>query len=65
MVDVSRVVWKKSTRSGTNGCVEVAFLGAQVAVRDSKDREGPMLFFTPAEWDAFIDGVRHGELGLP
>jgi hypothetical protein len=65
MVDVSRAVWKKSTRSGSNGCVEVALLGSQVVVRDSKDREGPMLFFTPAEWDAFVGGVRDGELGRP
>jgi hypothetical protein len=35
-----------------------------VAVRDSKDREGSVLTFTPAEWAAFTDGVRDGEFDL-
>lgn len=37
-----------------------------VAVRDSKlgDRS-PLLFFTPHEWKAFIQGVKQGEFDLP
>lgn len=57
--------WKKSKLSGPNGCVEVAFVGDRVAVRDSKDRHGPILKFTPTEWKAFIGGVRDGEFELP
>jgi hypothetical protein len=55
--------WKKSSLSMTNGnCVEVAPLGSgSVAVRDSKDRTGPVLQFTPDEWTAFLGGVRNGE----
>jgi Domain of unknown function (DUF397) len=64
-VDLSRAAWRKSTRSGTNGCVEVAFVDSKVAVRDSKDRGGPVLVFTTHEWDAFIGGVRTGEFELP
>lgn len=30
-------------------------------LRDSKDPEGPVLAFTPGEWDAFLAGVRNGE----
>jgi hypothetical protein len=47
----------------SNGnCVEVANLpGDQIGVRDSKDAEGPVLRFTPDEWDAFLGGVRNGE----
>ena len=58
------VVWVKSSRSGTNGnCVEVAFLGEdRVALRDSKDPEGPVLRFNRGEWLAFVDGVVDGEL---
>jgi hypothetical protein len=53
----------KSSLSFANGnCVEVASLsGGQVGVRDSKDSEGLVLRFTPAEWDAFVGGVRNGE----
>lgn len=59
----STLVWRTSSRSGNNGqCVEVAELpdGGR-AVRDSKDREGPVLRFTPAEWNAFLDGVKANE----
>ena len=61
MVDLSRAVWRKSTQSYTNGCVEVAFVDGHVAVRDSKNRSGPVLVFTPFEWTAFLGGVRDGE----
>ena len=53
--------WHKSTRSGTGNCVEVAPL---VGVRDSKDREGPVLTFNQEEWRAFLEGVRDGEFDL-
>jgi hypothetical protein len=32
-----------------------------VLVRDSKDPDGPWLAYTNPEWDAFVNGVRHGE----
>ena len=35
------------------------------AVRDSKDRTGPMLRFAAAEWTAFHSGVRGGEFDGP
>ncbi|MFO7192069.1 DUF397 domain-containing protein [Thermocrispum sp.] len=57
--------WRKSTKSNTHGaCVEVAFEGDRVYVRDSKDRQGPVLRFTQKEWDAFLDGARKGEFDL-
>ncbi|HEY2960056.1 MAG TPA: DUF397 domain-containing protein [Actinomycetota bacterium] len=65
MVDLSRAMWRKSTRSYTNGCVEVAFVDGQVAVRDSKDPSGPVLVFTPFEWTAFLGGVRDREFDQP
>jgi hypothetical protein len=62
--DLTNAKWRKSRRSNGNGgnnCVEVAFLDDGVAVRDSKDKAGPALIFTPGEWDAFLGGVRDGE----
>ena len=57
--------WKKSTRSGANGCVEVLIGQQQISIRDSKDRSGPVLTFTPIEWEAFLGGVRAGEFEVP
>ncbi|SCG55513.1 DUF397 domain-containing protein [Micromonospora halophytica] len=57
MTDLTGAVWRKSTRSGGNGgnCVEVATnLPDVVAVRDSKDPDGPALIFTPNAWSALI-----------
>ena len=53
--------WRTSTLCDLNGCVEVAILGDRVAVRDAKDRAGPVLVFTAREWEAFVGGVRGGE----
>ena len=65
--ELAGAVWVKSSRSATNGnCVEVAFLGeGRVALRDSKDPQGPALRFTHSEWIAFVDGVADGELRHP
>ncbi|KAA9381382.1 DUF397 domain-containing protein [Microbispora cellulosiformans] len=63
-MDLSAAVWRKSSRSSDNGgqCVEVAVnLPGVVAVRDSKDPDGPTLAFTPAEWQAFVSGIKTGE----
>jgi hypothetical protein len=65
MADFSNAAWRKSTFSGNNGCAEVAFVDGQVGVRDSKDRQGPMLVFTAAEWNAFLAGTREGQFELP
>ena len=64
MSDLTGAVWHKSTRSGGNGgdCVEVAVnLPDVVAVRDSKDRDGETLTFSPGDWRDFLAGVRDGE----
>jgi hypothetical protein len=64
--DLSRAVWRKSSRSGQTGdCVEVAGnLPGTVAVRDSKDRGGPALAVTPDSWHAFTAAVKTGEFDL-
>ncbi|MFF7589333.1 DUF397 domain-containing protein [Kitasatospora purpeofusca] len=50
------IAWRKSTHSGAEGgeCVEVAETTSAVLVRDSKDKSGPHLTFSPAAWAAFV-----------
>lgn len=57
------VRWRKAEKSFSNGnCVEVAPAeNGGVQVRDSKDPDGPVLTFTAAEWDAFLNGAKAGE----
>lgn len=66
--DLSRAEWRKSTRSSSEGqnCVEIATnLPGIVAVRDSKDPDGPKLVFTRPEWAAFVGKARSGEVPIP
>jgi Domain of unknown function (DUF397) len=52
--------WRKSSYSGNGGgdCVEVGGSARRVLVRDTKDRTGPMLRFTPAAWRRFARQLR-------
>ncbi|MDG4797132.1 DUF397 domain-containing protein [Micromonospora sp. WMMD1082] len=62
-MDLPRVTWRKSTRSGSSGnCVEVATPPQVVMVRDSKDRQGPVLSFTADQWAGFVQGIKTGSL---
>ena len=56
-------IWVKSSLSFSNGnCVEVASLpGGEIGVRNSRDPGGPVLTFTPGQWDAFVGRARLGE----
>jgi hypothetical protein len=55
-IDLSGAIWRKSTRSNNGGnCVEVATnLPNVVAIRDSKNPNGPKLRITPEAWRAFL-----------
>lgn len=62
-MDVTTARWRKSSRSNANGghCVEVAqVLPEAVAVRDSKDPDGPALAFAPEQWQSFTAQVKAG-----
>jgi hypothetical protein len=62
MTDLSTAHWRKASRTTTTGqdCVEVAGLPYGVAVRDSKDPDGPKLAFSRAAWSAFAREVKAG-----
>lgn len=65
-VDLTNAAWRKSSESGpwTDNCVEVAFVGEAIALRDSKNPEGPVLLFTSDEWNAFVAGAKLGEFNV-
>jgi hypothetical protein len=52
--------WRKSTYSDSNGgdCVETATGNGVIRVRDTTDRDGGTLAFTPAAWQQFADSLR-------
>jgi hypothetical protein len=58
--------WMKSSYSAGNGaCVEVKSPSpSTIAVRDSKDPEGPSLAFSPESWTTFVATVRRGAYDL-
>lgn len=56
-VDFSGLAWRKSSRSsgGSNtACVEVAFAGPAVAVRDSKKPNTGVVVVPAAGWRSFL-----------
>lgn len=58
--------WYKSSRSDANNqCVEVHHAEDRTGVRDSKNPDGPELWFTPGEWDAFVSGTLRSEIDRP
>lgn len=62
--DLTNAVWRRSSGTEGEASVEVALLDNGVAVRDSRKPDGDVLFFTPAEWDAFVGGAKDGEFDV-
>lgn len=57
--------WRKSSASSSNAnCVEVRGQGDTIAVRDSKNPEGPKLTFATTAWSEFVTGIKHGEFDV-
>ncbi|MFC7327169.1 DUF397 domain-containing protein [Marinactinospora rubrisoli] len=66
--DTTNAVWKRSSLSSedSEAIVEVAkFDDGFRAVRDGKNPDKGILFFTPAEWEAFVLGAKDGEFDIP
>jgi hypothetical protein len=51
------LTWHKSSYSVHENCVEVAYAGDAVAVRDSKDPEGPVLFVPRTAFGCFVHSL--------
>jgi hypothetical protein len=73
----STPAWRKASYSGAAHCVEItvttdtsrwphkADSEKLYLMRDAKNPDGPILAFTPEEWEAFTLGVKDGEFDLP
>jgi hypothetical protein len=57
-------VWRTSSKCSNGSCVEVAFDGESVLVRNSQRPEGPEVAYTPQEWTDFLAGAKNGEFDL-
>jgi hypothetical protein len=59
----NQFLWRKSSASGTSGCVEVAIIDQTVLMRDSKAPDRAWLRFSLQEWSMFLEAIRKGEFG--
>jgi hypothetical protein len=50
--------WRIASASGGGNCVQVAALPDGIAVRDSKNPDGPPHFYGKREWRAFMAAIR-------
>jgi hypothetical protein len=59
-MDNQGLKWVTSSYSSSGNCVEVAARdhGHRVMVRDTKDRPGPVLRFSPAVWRRFANQLK-------
>ncbi|WP_141578088.1 DUF397 domain-containing protein [Actinomadura sp. WMMA1423] len=57
---MSTVTWRKARRSDNLGgnCVELAQLGEDVGIRDSKDPDGPKLLLALAAFRALLADLK-------
>jgi hypothetical protein len=61
-----QISWRTSSASANAGgqCVEAGPVNdgsGRVAVRHSKNPDGPMIVYTRGEWVAFVKAVQQGE----
>ncbi|MEZ0064965.1 hypothetical protein ABIA32_000953 [Streptacidiphilus sp. MAP12-20] len=58
-------VWRRSSHSGSNNnCVEILTPPPRgfAPVRDSKDPDGPVIYFRADAWSSFVGAIRRGEI---
>ena len=63
-IEEPRLAWRKSTASNSGACVEVAVLDRAVLVRDSMNRNGPVLQLSSAAWCSFLTRARSRDADL-
>lgn len=56
--DLARVEWRTAAEGGD---IEVGFVDDLIGMRSAREPGGPVLVFTPGEWEAFLAGAKDGE----
>jgi Domain of unknown function (DUF397) len=60
-LEINNLRWQKARRSVNNGaCVEIAPVSRQILVRDSMDRNGPMMRYSQRSWRIFVGDIKTG-----
>ena len=60
-LEISGLQWRKARRSCNNGaCVEVAPVSGQILIRDSMDRDGPVMQYPGHSWFRFLADAKVG-----
>ena len=61
-MDVTGATWRTSSYTGSGGgnCVEIGNQAqhGRILVRDTKDRQGPVLAFNPQSWRNFTTAIK-------
>ena len=52
--------WRRSSLCIVGECVEVAHAVDGVAMRDSKNEDGPVLCFEMSDWNTFVSDIKAG-----
>lgn len=64
-VEVRDLQWRTARRSVGNGaCVEVAPTAGTILIRDSKDKDGPVVQYPGGSWRAFLEAAKTGRFDL-
>jgi uncharacterized protein DUF397 len=50
--------WRKASFCASGECIEVGTGQAVIGVRDSADRDGPVLTFSAGEWERFTAALK-------
>jgi hypothetical protein len=61
LISMDNLDWRKARRSANNGaCVELAPAAEQILVRDSKDKNGPIIGYSQYSWRLFVASAKTG-----
>jgi len=64
-LEVNGLQWRKARRSCNNGaCVEAAPVSGQILIRDSMDRNGPVMRYPARSWGVFVAAAKMGQFDL-